>query len=335
VIVHFLEKNENQQSANVDFSRDLLPINVESIELVEKLHASYRKASITYANFNDRLGKVFPSEFKSYLNILTPEAFRDFSQNAIYSLRDIIANIPPAKGGFLVFAEYEIDGSNYLSVYLIRDTKGMLFEKKDDMSSYVIQPTEHLDLDKLAMACRVDVDGYQNQQNMYLSFIKRKMSDISQYFVNWISVSSSISNKILTENLFELINLAEHPVNEYGNKISLVEFQKSVFDYVSSSPSNSVNLNSISRHFYENERYLQNLATKNELLIDTEFLPNPRIMKQFLQIRVNSDGIRIDISRRASKRKIRFDAVKKDIVIIQSAKFASDLRKEINETEDI
>ena len=100
-----------------------------------------------------------------------------FPQETLKNLRDQVVNISPAKGGFLVFTDYENDLRDYVSVFLIRDTIGMLFKMDKGKSSFTINPAEHLDLDKLAMACKIDITKYKQDSGKYLSFIKRKMEE--------------------------------------------------------------------------------------------------------------------------------------------------------------
>jgi nucleoid-associated protein len=238
VVVHSLVKTEGQQSASVDLSQELLDIDDMAISLIQRLDASYRKTEMTNAIFDDTNGHIFPKEFNDYLKLNTDDAFLFFSQETIKNLRDQVVNISPAKGGFLVFAEYKNDVRDYVSVFLIRDTIGMLFKKDKGKSSFTINPAEHLDLDKLAMACKIDITKYKQDSGKYLSFIKRKMENISEYFINWIAVKERESNKIFTESLYALINLVDLPLDKDGVEIHREIFRSKIFDYVMSSPSN-------------------------------------------------------------------------------------------------
>ncbi len=329
IVVHSLNKIEGQQSASVDLSQELLHIDDMSLGLIQRLDASYRKSEITNAIFNDTNGNVFPKEFRDYIEQNTNDAFLVFSREAIKNLRDQVVNISPAKGGFLVFAEYKNDVRDYISVFLIRDTIGMLFKKDQGKTSFIINPAEHLDLDKLAMACKIDITKYKQNNGKYLSFIKRKMENISEYFINWISVKERESNKIFTENLYELINQVDLPRDEKGEKIPRDIFRSKIFDYVKFSPSKIININDLSKIFYSNESYLVDFAEKNDITIDTVFQPDGRVMKKFIRIDLDSDGIHIRFSRDELQKKVRFDQGNINIVIIESERFANDLRKEI------
>jgi len=334
VVVHQLNKNEGEQRASVDISEELLDIDDLSTNLVRKLDASYRRTEITYAVFDDTNSNIFPDEFRRYIQRSDENSFLAFSKNAILNLKDKVESISPAKGGFLVFSQYEIDYREYIGIYLIRDTVGMLFRKNRGRSAFVINPTEHLDLDKLAMACRIDLDLYRAANGKYLSFMKRKMNDISEYFINWISVSDRESNKLLTKNLLSLVNLVDRlPVDENNQEISRDDFKIEVYRYVSTLTTKIVNLNDLSNHFYSDEMYLMDFAERNNISINTEFKPDASELKKFIQIDLESDGIHVQFSRKELNNKIRFDRQNRNIVIIESEQFADALRREINRND--
>ena len=275
IVVHYLNKTENQQRAEADLSQALLSIDGRSIDLITRLSSKYKDASISYAMFDDSEGKIFPKEFKDYLNRNSDQSFLHFSCEAVKHLRDGVVNIAPAKGGFLVFSDYEIDNRKYVSVYLVRDTIGMLFRKDKTKSSYTINPAEHLDLEKLAMGCNIDLNRYQLGDGRYLTFIKgTKLDDVSAYFINWISIKERESNRVFTENLYELVKQVDLPSDENGKEMPRNVFKSKVYDYINSAPSKTINVRELSDFFYSNRTYLADFAEKSDLLIDTEFRPD-------------------------------------------------------------
>jgi nucleoid-associated protein len=329
VVVHYLIKNEKELKAEIDLSRNLLKLDEMSLHLVEQLDASYKRKVITYAVFDEADGKVFPREFQNYVDCAEPDAFLQFSRAAAVDLVKRIEKISLAKGGFLVYARYRVNDRNYVAIYLIRDTTGMLFKKDETLAAYTINPIQHLDLDKLAMACRVDVGTYIARNGRYLSFIKKNLSDISEYFINWVSATGRENNKIITKTFYELINLAELPKDANGVEITREEFRTRIHDYVMSVPAPVVNLRDLSKRFYADEEYLAKVAVKNNITPDTEFQADNIMMKKFIRIDLEADGLHLRFRRDAYPLKIHFDANNKNVVIIDSAKFAGELRREL------
>jgi nucleoid-associated protein len=333
ISVHYISKTEGEQKARVDLSNNLLDLDYRAESLINNLNESYRKSQITYAVFDKADENVFPRLFDRHISCASPDSFLDFSREAAKNLKNRIENISPAKGGFLVFSQYKNENKNYLSVYLIRDTIGILFKKDDPTASFKINPAEHLDLDKLAMACRINIDQYRSNEGKYLSFLKRKMNDISVYFTNWIAAKDQESNKTITQDFYQLINLVACPVDEKGTGTSRELFKKNIFDYVKTLPAKIVNLNDISQHFYNDSSYLIEFAENKNFNIDTEFQPDEKVMKQFVSIDLVSDGISIRFSRGLINNKVRFDEQNKNVVIIESEKFANDLREMVDRHE--
>jgi nucleoid-associated protein len=334
VIVHYLDKKDGQKTAKVTLSKSLLnPNDEKTIFLLEKLNENYRHSEITYAIFDNAQGKVFPGLYSTYQANKIESEFIKFSQDAITNLRDIVINVVAAKGGFLIFAEYEIDSKTYIAIYLIRDTTGMLFEMDTKISSYVLNPIEHLDLDKLAMACKIDNLKFRGNNEKYLGFIKKRQNDISDYFINWIAAIETESNKDYTHSLLEIVNQLPPPLDERLNQISPEILRKDIFDYVKTSPDKTINLLDLGRHFYNNDTILVDFAESHGIIIDSEFTPDNHEMRKFVYINLESDGIHLNFSRLEYGTKVRLPADDPCIVIIESPIFRQALAQEIESDE--
>lgn len=337
LVVHLLQKDEGKTKAQVEYSRKLLPLDERSNELIQKLDTNYRHASIIYAELDFNHHYTFPSEFLKYLETDTDDSFLSFSTEAMNDLRSRVESTQAAKGGFLVFAQYEDDDEKeFISVYLIRDTQGMLFERLAGTSSFSISTITHLDLGNLAMACRINLTSYQQAGGTYLGFIKRKMERISDYFINWVTAVNQESNKIFTKKLFDLVSESKLPLTQNGREMTRDEFREIVFDYVKTSSSNVVDLKRLSAHFYRDqngepdESYLTNLAGELELTINTIFQADTREMASFVRVDLATQDIHLRFSRKQiDERIVRIDETNLDLVIIESRQLADSLREQI------
>lgn len=330
IIVHLLNKEVSKTGASTELSDLLMDLNDRSKDLVRKLDDSYRRKRITYAIFNEEEGRVFPDEFKSFSNDLNDRSFVEFSRNSVMNLRNMIENIAPAKGGYLVFAHYSVNAEAYTSVFLIRNTQGMLFKRDSENRTFIIDPQIHLDLDRLAMACRIKFDKYYSREGKYLSFIKHRMSDISEYFINWIAAIETKNNKIMTKDLYNLVNSLKLPEDDQGKELDIGEFRQKIYDYVKSQPAKQVDLLNLSEHFYNDEKYIADSLETLGYEIDTEFIADNSALKRFIRINVESDGILMRFDRSQLNSKVRIDDDNRNVVIIESEKFAKDLRDEID-----
>ena len=334
IVIHQLLKEVNERNASTDLSRSLLEINGESTDLVEKLNQSYSSDSLIYAVFDETQGKTFPESFSDYINTRSDNSYLAFSNNTLNNLRDQIRNINLAKGGYFVYSEYEINGIEYCGVFLIRNAKGVLFKKSSANQTYEINSIDYLNTDRLAMACRINYKKFLDQDGKYLTFIKHRLPDISEYFINWIAAYNAESNAEYTKTLYDILNrLDKFPLNEEGEEKSIDEFRKDVYDIVRSSPGKIVNLKNLGSHFYDDENYFTDFIEANQIEIDTEFRADSRALKGFIRIEVNADGIHLRFTRGELNSKVKIDPKNDNLIIIESKKFADKFRRELDVTE--
>jgi nucleoid-associated protein len=333
IIVHEISKNINETGAVCDLSNELLPVDEDSINLITILDERYLATSVTYGIFKNEDSEFFPANFNQLSKNQTDANFISFSIDAIGVLTNQIKNIPFAKGGYFAFADYNKNGIDYFSIFLIRNTKGILFRKNQTIDSFRINPTTHIDLDKLAMACRISKTRYSVLVGKYLSFIKHKLPDISEYFINWIAATEIESSSIYTDELFRLTGNVSRPNNEDGSMMSLDAFREKVYDYIHSRPDGIIDLHQMGEHFYNDSQYLINFAVENEYILDSEFKADKRKTKKFIRINVSADGSQLKFTRGEFNKQVRLDSNNSDIVIIESEKFANKLRDELYNNE--
>ena len=208
IIVHELIKERMSKEVKIEFSDDILEVDEYAEKLIEILNNRYGSGMerITYAVFDKQDCNIFPKTYENYHNKSTRENFLDMTCSTLRMLRDQIQNINFAKGGYFIYADYATETQRYFGVFLIRNTKGMLFEKNKSSNSYQINPTIHIDLEKIAVGCRINKTTFSDKDVKYLSFTKKNTDEISDYFIQWISAKELNNNKICTEQLLKLIN---------------------------------------------------------------------------------------------------------------------------------
>src|SRR5690554_5056574 len=149
LIVHELKKKSGTTIVNLITSNQLIPVDNQSESLVTALLKSYSGDKILYAEFDRSLGNFFPGRFDVYKQ--SERMDDDFLNFSVDSIGNLITFIQPktlARGGYLVFAEYSHNGTNFVSIFLIRDTEGKLLKRVDN--SYEIRTIEYLDTNHLA-----------------------------------------------------------------------------------------------------------------------------------------------------------------------------------------
>lgn len=329
LIIHELIKDAGNQNTTVIVSDILLPINTESINLVTRLLKSYQNDMISYAQFDNNPGRYFPEQYFIYnTSERTENQFIDFTKNLIWNLQSIIKTKVLAKGGYIVFTEYELNNINFIAIFLIRDTEGQLLKRTK--KSFEIHKIEYLDTNHLAMACRINETRIIEGQTNYLSFIKVKQHNISDYFTDWISIFQLETSIEFTNTLYKIINAIDLPFDYQRNmKYTIDEIRSIVYENAMTNTNRNINLRNLSEQIYGNQSTIINYAEQNNISIDSEFRFNYAALKKFIQISVVKDGISLKFSRGDDGTKVKISEENPNIVIIESVKFASALKEQL------
>ncbi len=327
IIVHELKKDAGKEETSLLASDNLLPIDQESIELVNSLLNSYKNDNLLNAQFDKTPGKYFPERLDTYrATNRTESEFKKFTIEAIGNLVTIIKRKIAAKGGYIVFCEYETNnGINFLSIFLIRDVEGKILKRSGN--SFSIGRIEYLDTNHLAMACRINENLLNTEQN-YLTFTRLRQQDVSDYFIDWICALQPKSSAEFTDALYDIINGLELPLNETGQQFSIDEIRDMVYETARNNPRREVNISTISEQIYGDSQRIRNYAEEHQISIDTEFRYDKRRLKRFVQLNIRKDGIDIKFSRGDLGTKVWPSEENPNLVIIESEALAAALRAE-------
>ena len=333
LIVHELKKDSGTTAVNLVTSNQLIQIDNQSESLVSALLKSYSGDKILYANFDDSPGKSFPILYQTYKESSRTESeFLNFTKFALENLVSFIQYKNFAKGGYLLFTEYSINGVSFIAIFLIRDTEGKLLNRIDN--SFEIKTIEYLDTSHLAMACRINESKIDNGESNYLSFTRLRQQDVSDYFINWISVAQLESSTEFTKALYEIINNIPFPINEEINQpYNIDEVRNMVYENAKSNSQRNININTLSEQIYGTSTAISEYAEVNQISINTEFRYDKSVLKKFIQLSVNKDGISLKFSRGDGGTKVRLSEENANLIIIESPIFAEALRAEMGNDE--
>jgi nucleoid-associated protein len=330
VAIHNVNKDQGQVGANVEMSEALLPIDPAAGNLIQRLAEIYGAKKNTYAVFDETAEKVFPLRFAGFAADPTDEKFLEFSRATTLALRDTIEGLAPARGGYLVFAEYAQQGKNFVSVFFIRNAAGIFFDRDPNTNVFRINPTVHIDLEKLAMACRINLAMHANRSGKYLSFVKYNVRELSGYFTNWISAVEREDSTTYTRALYAITRDIPPPVDQTGNVLSRDELRRQVHTYVTAQPDKIINIQTLSETLYGDSQRIQQFAQERGIIIDTEFKSDSREMKRFVKVDLRADGITMQFSEGDLGTRIRLAPEAENVVLIESGPLAVKLREEID-----
>jgi nucleoid-associated protein len=331
MIIHEVIKNQKQLGAQLDPSRSCLELNPILEMLASRLIDSFNKLGPHYSIFDQNPSNEFQNDFNNYLTTDLNEAdFQTFSLAAAQLLKNQISGIAFAKGGYLVFLEYEERGKHYISILLVRDADGVLF-KKGGMN-YDVNEISYVDTAKLAMACRINVTNmgmYDTIIQKYISLINsRNSGDLSSYFGRWLGLKEVVSNKEYTTQLKSIIEALPKPLDpDTGQELSESDTLLIAGDFINNTRGKVVKLPTLSEYIYGSPDVIRDYINNSDIVIDDEFIAHPTTLRKFYRISVKADDINISFKNKSLGTQVKTSDEDPEIVIIRSKKFANAIRR--------
>jgi nucleoid-associated protein YejK len=296
-IIHFLEKESGENEAFPDFSENLIQVNEDLNLLIERLNKAFNKnGQVVKTEFRNDEYYPFQQRFRNYWDAnRSIETFYEFTWRALNSLSRIIQGSTLAKGGYFIFAEYRTNNKDYLGVYLVRENEEFFFNKEGGY--FVVNRDDIPDTSNLAMACRIDLTRFYNNEERYHQFTRHKQQNISDYFINWIEADLADKSKDDTRTLINIINnveLPEDPVTE--EQYEEEKFRRNLFDYINS-VGRVVKMDELGENFWGDPDYLLNYAQEHEIEIDQEFQADNNILKTLKKYEAKRGNLKISFTK--------------------------------------
>lgn len=337
MIIHNLKKEQQEKAELIISDKALNPKDKKVISIIEELNSRYR-SNVNQGVFAEYTGDMdtFKKEFDIYLKNKKPtvdERFTRMAEKTINMLYGRIDSIQAAKGGYIVYADYEPTANkHYFSIFLIRDVTGKVFEL--NKNTITIEEVIHADTANLAMACRINVEKYKNlanaEEDSYLNFISVKQPETSAYFLDWIGAERKKRNKENSKNLVTIITKIDPPLGEDGNPVDRDTYYRQVYDAVKAFGKNDINVNSLSTIIFGDESKIMEYADENNIELATEFYADDTTLKRLLHHSAAADNIHIRYPPAYYRDKIKIDETEPDTIIIKSKALVDAILREEN-----
>jgi len=329
VVIHEIKKKATETKASLVLSNFLVDVlDQKVINLISELDKRYKNKNERYSNFNKVETTVFYDKFEIFNKNKIAKDFVDFSKDSTTDLKKRIEPIQAAKGGYLVFAEYE-SYRRFLAVFLVRNTTSLSFSDELIDEQFGINLVNHVDVENLAMACRINLQSFETNETRCLSFINSN-SDDAQFFIRWISADETGSNEEDSKQLLKLLKIIPTPIDKVsGESIQRESFLSNVYKVITASPNKIVNLKTLSSEFYENEDYIPNFAVEKNFTISHEFKGHSLTFKKLIQISAKADDIELSFPMKVYRNKVRIDENNPNQIIIDSEKLALEISSQL------
>lgn len=321
LIIHELEKEPETHEASLYLTESPVPIDDRAEALLLKLdNAFLGREEVLQAYLSSPEDALFPGYFQTMLDEgMGSEAFLDFSHQTMKALQEEIKGVAGAKGGYLVYIDYEWMESHLLGIFLVRNTEGLIFRKQEDKTAFTLDPITYLNTEKLAMACRININRYQKGDNRCVELVKYAKSQkaISEYFLNWIGLDRPEGSKALTHTFLEVVDQLPLPKDENsGEPIKETEFREQVMQFAMRSPEKTMSIERFDHHFYPEKPVTQAFLQENNIPLDREFRFDTGTMKKYFNFRVSAEGISIAFTR--NDLNVQKVSIEDDVIVIRS-----------------
>ncbi len=307
LVIHELEKEADSSEAILFLTDQLMPIDEQASTLVERLNDTFvGKSDLLHGYLASPEDALFPGYFQELVDAgFTEAAFLEFSRNTMNALQLSLQGVIGAKGGYLVYADYTAYEKRTLGVFLVRDTEGMVFRRQAEAAAFDLDTTTHLDINKLAMAGRIALSKYQQDNGRYVDLLKHAKSqkEISEYFINWIGLEHPESSKELTQTFMHVVDQLPMPVDaDTGSPMVEEQFREQVMKFASKSPQKVIEVEKFDAHFYGTEPKTKQFLRENEIPLDDEFRIDQSAMKRHYKHRVYAEGVSLSFDRQHLRR---------------------------------
>ena len=169
-IAHKVDKARGVLGATVVESDAELEQTTELDGLMLTLLDSYNNRSSRYAGSFEGDTNNYPLSVRLREMLSNTISFKEFSLLALARLREEIKDVVFASGGYLLVIRYSHNDSDMLLIAKLNPQSGAIFS--EDLHKVIKAP--YLNLDKLQVAARVNLNAWSNNDDRYLSFVLRR-----------------------------------------------------------------------------------------------------------------------------------------------------------------
>lgn len=302
-IIHEIDKKNDKQDPNdlnprlVLDSDQEFPLNKPaSITFSSNLRSKYSNSISGYGCIDKSANSIFQLQLQEYRDGTID--FIQLTKLLVQRLMTSLAEGQPLKwatGGLIVFLEYVEAGKSFLLITMIKEKKAITF----DRANLNLEEFLSIDLDKLHEGARIDLKKWENDEQPYVSFIKKSSSNISDYFKDSINCVNFTDSKIYTDAVFEAFKeYSSYKSWDTDTKKEKKEVLKQHFiDTINKKLANGepvVYLKEISVILNQEEPDdFYNFVREQEIEISDAFQPDRATVRRWMRVTVKSGTINV------------------------------------------
>lgn len=293
-VIHKLEKESGRPSQIIEADA-CLDVGEEPLQaLVNQVHDVYSgRESKSYGKFDPDLT---PVSAELHLKSLRDSADADFlaiSKQLMRVLKDKSDGENFSTGGHVLIAESSSSSVRWAVVVILNNKAGTTINER-----LQVVRAPHLDVDGIRFAGRVNLTGWHDgATERYISFLKGKKNEVSQYFQRFLGCSTVQKDLDDTRNLVKAVKsfAAAQGLNEAERENLLREVYR--FADERATAKEPLSLAELANRVW---------SAEPEVLKDAFALSDPPISDGFTPKKRGLDGL-MRFSAKAAKWKLEFD----------------------------
>jgi len=310
VAIHDLLKQDGK--FEIVMGADSLDHTPTTQRVIDSLYELYRqRGTKSHGKFSDDKD-LYPTERFLTTYIADPATrFPSLVQSMMATLKNRAASRPAAVGGHVFFAHFQRDSRQYLLVAIVNDKVSAALSK-----AYQVTDVQHLDIDGFRFAGRINITGWLDHDDRYISFLKGK-GDVAEYFREFLGCDVASAEKADTRELKEALN--DYAAQKGFVEAEKQEFIKRAYDYCDLQARLKQELhfqalaNAVMPH--EPEPFLYYLTDPDRKLNDG-FIPNRQSLRSMLKIKGDTEFWRLEFDRSAiSKGQVEYDVERNELIL--------------------
>lgn len=334
-VIHKIDKIVGEPAVIKDAKACLSVDDFPLRTLVNQVHTVYSgKASKSYGKFDADLTHVSAEQHLIPIRDEKQEAdFLNITLDLMKILKSKSDDQNFSTGGHVLFAESTSSNIKWLLIAVLNNKDGTTISEE----LKVLQST-HLDIDGIRFAGRVNLSSWkESQSDRYISFLKGKNNDVSQYFQKFLGCSAVQQELNDTRNLVNAVK--KFADSNCATESAKEDLLKEVYKYAEEKikEEKTIDLVELSNRIWPSEpALLQKTLIESDPPIPDDFRPIKKGLDGLKRFTAKAKNWKLDFDRDAIQTKtIEFDEEKKTLTIKNLPEdILNELIKEFKSDED-
>ena len=330
--VHLIEKQADSGPSNLTLSQHSIAPSPTLEHFLEELNKIYNsKPSKVFGSFveedsqpvHDNSESEADSSIESshillsrYLksDLKEKTSFIDYTHQSMNLLKHYIDQASKATGGYMVFVNYTLFGSDFMLIAMLNNVAGIAVDQ--DLG---INNINYLDITKLHLAARIDLSLWQDdaESGRYISMIRGKESNkLSEYFRKFVGSDETINSKQETSELFTAVSQFCDTRIQDGETKSQFKQKAADFCIEQADKGQNVVLKDFSGYVADNAvDDFMNYVKSEQFALADEISPNKTVIRRFNKISGRNQQVSITINEEALGDTVIYDAEKETLTL--------------------